>query len=81
MNNVGERRIFTAGSLYDRNGIVLPILGKFWKLGEGGHIGHPIQKYLPDQVIHFVLNTDGVEIGCFDIQRFAMTIQRLNPHD
>ena len=45
------------------------------QLRQGGHIGHPVQKHLADQMIHFVLNADGVKAGGFDIQRLPVTVQ------
>ena len=44
MNNVGERRVFTAGELNNWNRIVLPILTKLGELRERRHVGHSIQK-------------------------------------
>ena len=63
------------------DGILLPVPTKFVELRKRRHIGHTIQKQFANQVIHLVLDTGRIETGRFEIHRFAITIQRLNPHE
>ena len=45
----------------------LPIGFKLLQLRQRGKIGHSIDEQLADEVIHFMLNADGIEARSFKI--------------
>src|SRR5512134_1854182 len=69
-----------ASRLNDRGGLFSPELVELAQLGECGQIRHAIQKHLPDQMINFMLNADCVQSLGLEVDRFAVSVERLNPH-
>lgn len=79
-----RKRDFTINSARQASnhvrGLFLPILRELVKLGEGRHIGHAVEKDFPDQMIDFVLNTDGIEAGRLKIYGLPLSIERFDAH-
>src|SRR5680860_1271144 len=60
--------------LNHRGGFFAPIGIKLFQLGQGRHVGHPINKQFSDEVVHFMLDAHRIESVRFKVLQHSLSI-------